>query len=88
MQQFLPAQSKAGPAGRSGLSRGDTVRLNRALNDLIQTPIYETEKLVQIVNTLDGLAPHAWQESALEAIFAGDEEGVRRLVGQMKDQFS
>ncbi|MCB9317440.1 MAG: AAA family ATPase [Lewinellaceae bacterium] len=67
------------------LTRDAQKRLKTALQALAETPIYETEKLVGLVEPLTELVPANWQEAMLDAIYAGNEAGFEQLLNQMKN---
>ena len=51
---------------------------------LLKTPIYETEKLVELVESLQLLVPSEWSMESLEMIFNGDEMGLEKMIRRIR----
>ncbi len=86
LQQFLLIEKKEEKATETVLTPEEKEKVKLTLGMLMKTPIYETEKLVELVESLGQLAPLAWKETVLEIIYAGDEKGLENRIKEKKNQ--
>lgn len=66
------------------LSDQEKEKMLAGLEQLVRTPVFETEKLVSLVDMLSEIAGPTWCESMLDAIYAGAEEQIRELINEQK----
>ncbi len=68
------------------LSKEEQQQLIPIFDRIEQTPIYETEKLVELLESTASLTQRTWREAVLDAIYAGDEDKIRELLNQHKNK--
>ncbi|MCB0542971.1 MAG: AAA family ATPase [Saprospiraceae bacterium] len=61
-------------------------RLKAVVDSLEQTPIYETEKLVELIESLNDIVPADRQEALFDIVYAGDKPQFDEMIRQMKNK--
>ena len=85
LQRFLGSPVAIRPQHTINLTNAQKSRLNVLKEKLLNTPLYETEKLVELAEALTGLVASEQKEALLEVIYAGDGKGFNKLVVQFSN---
>ena len=83
LKQFLRVKNEV-VINEKKLSQEEISNAFQVLESLSRTPIYETEKLVEWVEVLSGVANKEWTEAILEIIYTGDGKGYENMVEDLK----
>ena len=82
LNRFLGTDSGPSEPYLLSLTDSQKSRLGQISNALLTTPMYETERLVVLAESLSGLVNPSMIEALLEIIYAGDGKGFKNLVVQ------
>ena len=84
LQEHLLKGKQVDVPSEKELTEDEKLKLQSVLNELSQMPIYETEKLVGLVEGLNDLMAANVREQMMEAIYAADTAGFEKLITQLK----
>ncbi|MEO1261162.1 MAG: AAA family ATPase [Bacteroidota bacterium] len=86
LQVHLLKEKQVDASSEKELTEEEKMKLQSVLDKLSQTPIYETEKLVGLVEGLNDLIASNMQEQMMEIIYAADTEGFEKLITHLKNK--
>ena len=66
------------------LSEEEKKALLSIIEQLAKTPIFETEKLVELLESTTALTEDNWREAMLDTVYAGDEDKLLELIEELK----
>ncbi len=88
LRQYLIKDKTTSALTTKELSAAEKQRLISVLNQLEKTPIFETEKIVALLESLASLTEKAWQETMLDAAYAGDKKQLANLIKELKAEWN
>lgn len=86
LQKYLIKSKLDVPASEKSLSPKEHLQLLAIFDSIEQTPVYETEKLVELLESTAALTASGWREAVLDAVYAGDEKSIKKLLNDLKNQ--
>ncbi|MEO1261163.1 MAG: response regulator [Bacteroidota bacterium] len=84
LHKFLLIEKQTAATDGKEWSEDEKAKINSTLNALSETPIYETEKLAELVDSFGSLVLSKWKNLILDTIFSGDEIKFNRLLEELK----
>lgn len=86
LQRFLLKDNQKREIRDMEWNKEEEKSLKINLDKLSGTPIFETERLVDIVQKISGIVSSNWKENVLEAIYTGDQKSLEKWILQLKNK--